>query len=135
EAALRKYFRTYLDMARKFGTGFLLEGATWRASADWGRRLGYSRSELAEANRRAIRLMEELRSEYETEGAPMVISGCIGPRGDGYVPDQGMSAEEAEAYHREQVELFADSATDLVSAMTMNTVEEALGIAQAARRA
>lgn len=135
EAALRKYFRPYLEMARTFGTGFILESITWRASPDWGRRLGFGLPELAEVNRRAINQLEEFRQEFESESSPMVISACIGPRGDGYIPGQKMSAEEAEAYHREQVEWLADTVADFVSAMTMNTVEEAIGIAHAARRA
>ncbi len=134
-AALRKYFRTYAEIAKRFGTGLILESATWRANADWGKKLGYTPEELADANRRAIQLLEELRSEYETERTPIVISGCIGPRGDGYVPDRAMSAQEAEVYHREQIETLADSAVDMVCAITMNYVEEAVGIARAAQRA
>lgn len=135
EAALRKYFRTYAEIAKRFGTGLILESATWRANADWGQKLGYTPAALAGANRRAVHLLEELRSEYETEQTPVVISGCLGPRGDGYVPDRAMSAQEAEAYHREQIETFADSAVDMVCAITMNYVEEAVGIAYAAQRA
>lgn len=135
EAALRKYFRTYAEIAKRFGTGLILESATWRASADWGKKLGYTPAELADANRRAIHLLEELRSEYETEQMPIVISGCIGPRGDGYVPDRAMSAHEAEVYHREQIETLAGTAADMVCAITMNYVEEAIGITRAAQRA
>ena len=135
EAALRKYFRTYAEIAKRFGTGLILESATWRANADWGQKLGYTPEALADANRRAVHLLEELRSEYETEQTPVVISGCLGPRGDGYVPDRAMSAQEAEAYHREQIETFAGSAVDMVCAITMNYVEEAVGIACAAQRA
>jgi S-methylmethionine-dependent homocysteine/selenocysteine methylase len=135
EAALRKYFRTYAEIAKRFGTGLILESATWRANADWGKRLGYTPGALADANRRAIRLLEELRSEYETERTPVVISGCLGPRGDGYIPDRSMSAEQAEIYHREQVETLAGAAVDMVCAVTMNYVEEAVGIARAAQRA
>lgn len=135
EAALRKYFRTYAEIAKRFGTGLILESATWRANADWGKKLGYTPEALADANRRAVRLLEELRSEYETEQTPVVISGCLGPRGDGYVPDRAMSAQEAEAYHWEQIETFAGSAVDMVCAITMNYVEEAVGIACAAQRA
>lgn len=135
EAALRKYFRTYAEIAKRFGTGLILESATWRASADWGKKLGYTPAELADANRRAIHLLEELRSEYETEQMPIVISGCIGPRGDGYVPDRAMSAHEAEVYHREQIETLAGTAADMVCAITMNYVEEAIGIARAAQQA
>ena len=132
EAALGKYFRTYAEIAKRFGTGLVLESATWRASADWGTRLGYTPEALAQANRKAIRLLEEIRSELANEKIEVVISGCLGPRGDGYSPAQTMSVREAEAYHREQVETFADTAADMVTAITMNYVEEAIGIARAA---
>ena len=135
EAALRKYFRRYAEIAKLFATGLVLESATWRANADWGARLGYTPEMLADANRRAIHLLEEIRDEYETERTRVVISGCLGPRGDGYVPDRAMSEQEAEAYHRTQVEILAASSADMVCAITMNYVEEAIGIARAAERA
>jgi S-methylmethionine-dependent homocysteine/selenocysteine methylase len=133
EAALRKYFRTYAGIAKRFSAGLILEAATWRASADWGARLGYAPAALAEANRRAIRLLEEIRDEHEDDRTRIVISGCVGPRGDGYVPGNTMSAQEAEAYHAEQIGVFAGSEADMVCAITMNYVEEAVGIARAAR--
>lgn len=134
-SALRKYFRTYAAIAQRNGTGLILESATWRANTDWGKRLGYTAETLAEANCRAIELLEEIRREYATEQTPVVISGCVGPRGDGYVPHHAMSAQEAEDYHREQIETFAASAADMVCAITMNYVEEAIGIVRAAQRA
>jgi len=134
EATLGKYFDTYAALAKRFGTGLILESATWRASPDWASKLGYDRDALTEANRKAIRLLENVRDKFDTPSTPVVISGCLGPRGDGYVPDRAMSADEAEMYHGGQMEIFADSAADMASAITMNYVEEALGIARAARR-
>ena len=135
KAALRKYFRTYAEIAKRFGTGLILESATWRASADWGKEAWlHLRRTLPMQTVDAIGLLEEIRSEYETERTPVVISGCLGPRGDGYVPDSAMSEQEAEAYHREQIETFAGSAADMVCAITMNYVEEAIGIARAAQQ-
>lgn len=134
EAALRKYFRAYVDLAKRFGTGLVLESATWRSSPDWGARIGYSLEELDEANRKAIWLLEEIRKEYQTERTPIIVSGCVGPRGDGYVPGDVMSAKEAGDYHYRQIEIFAKSSADLVTAITMNYVEEAVGIAQATKK-
>lgn len=132
--ALRAYFRTYAELAKRFQCGLVLESATWRASADWGARLGYSRGALRDANRNAIRLFEEIRSAYESAETMVVISGCIGPRSDGYCPDDMMSEPEAEAYHRDQVQTFAEASADMVTALTMNNVAEAVGITRAARQ-
>ena len=135
EQVLRKYFRTYGELAKKLNVGLILETATWRANPDWGEKLGYGTDDLAEVNSRAVRLLQEIRSEYETDRLPIVISGCIGPRGDGYIPDTAMSAIEAEAYHQIQIATFANTAADLVTAMTINYADEAVGIVRAAKHA
>jgi len=135
EEALRNYYRVYAALAKRFGAGLILESATWRANADWGSRLGYGRDDLAEANRRAIRMLEEIRAQDEDDRTGAVISGCIGPRGDGYVPGSQMSEKQAENYHRDQIETFAGCGADMVAAATMNYVEEAVGIARASRQA
>ena len=135
EESLRKYFRTYAELARTHRSGLVLETATWRASTDWGDRLGYTADALAEANRKCVDLLEAIRSEYETAETPIVISGCIGPRGDGYVPTNLMSEAQAQEYHRIQVETLAGTAVDLVTAITMNYAEEAIGLTRAAKLA
>lgn len=133
--AMRRYYRRHAGIARAHGTGFILETSTWRASPDRGRRLGYADDELAAANRAAVTLVEQVRAEFEGAGAPLVISGAIGPRGDGYVAGTLMSVAEAHDYHRFQVDVFAGTAADLVTAHTMTNVPEAAGVALAARDA
>lgn len=133
--ALRGYYRRHAEIARREGAGFILESATWRASADWGEKLGYAPDALDAANRKAIALLHELRAELENERSPMVISGCVGPRGDGYDPGRVMSADEAQRYHARQIGLFAETGADLVTAITMTNLPEAIGVARAARAA
>jgi S-methylmethionine-dependent homocysteine/selenocysteine methylase len=111
----------------------VLESPTWRANADWGAQIGYDTHTLADVNRKAIGLLLEIRAEQETASMPLVISGNIGPRGDGYRADRRMTTAEAQAYHRAQIETFAGTDADMVSAFTLNYVEEAIGIVQAAR--
>lgn len=131
--ALRHYYRTHAAIAVAHGLGFVLEAATWRASPEWGARLGYSADGLAEVNRRAIEMMLQIREEFSRHRVPMVISGCVGPRADGYVPAARMSAGEAERFHATQIGTFAQTEADMISAITMNYVEEAVGIVRAAR--
>ena len=133
--ALRRYFRIYADLAKRHGVGLVLESATWRASPDWAQELGYSSADLERLTRTAIEQLVEIRSEYEREGSPIVLSGCVGPRGDGYNPDRLLSIEEAERYHAAQIGVFRDSDADLITAITMTHVEEAIGVARAAHEA
>ncbi len=132
---VRAYYRRYADIARRARLGFVLESPTWRANRDWGAKVGYSPAALADVNRKAVEIMAEIRDEYDAPGSPYVISGNIGPRGDGYDPSYIMSADEAEAYHGEQIAVFNGTAADMVSAFTLNYVNEAIGIARAAQSA
>jgi S-methylmethionine-dependent homocysteine/selenocysteine methylase len=134
-AALAAYYEPYLALARDRGIGFVLESATWRASPGWGAKLGYSLERLAEANRRAISLVEAIREREEEPGRPFPISGAVGPEGDAYDPDRRLTADEAEDYHSWQIGILAATAVDVVTALTLPYVEEALGIARAATTA
>jgi homocysteine S-methyltransferase len=128
------YYEGFLAIARERGTGFILDSATWRSSHDWGAKLGYDAAALDRVNVAAIELIAELRSRWEPSVTPIVLNGAIGPRGDGYKAGR-MEALEAEEYHAAQVASFAKTAADMVSAITMNTIFEAVGIARAAKEA
>ena len=133
-AMLHDYFLPYIETARTAGLGFILESPTWRANPEWAAKMGYSREALAAVNRDAIDLMAEVRFNFETPEMPMVISGNIGPRGDGYVAGAEMTPEAAAEYHDDQIKVFADSDADMVAAFTMTNVNEALGVVMAAQR-
>jgi S-methylmethionine-dependent homocysteine/selenocysteine methylase len=132
-ATLRAYYERYLEIAEAQRRGFILESPTWRASADWAERLDISRAELTDLNRDAIGLMQSLRDAYGSAVAPIVVSGCVGPRGDGYDPGEAMTAAEAEAYHAEQISAFVAAGADMICAITMTNTPEAIGIARAAQ--
>ncbi|HEX7052706.1 MAG TPA: homocysteine S-methyltransferase family protein [Burkholderiales bacterium] len=132
-AVLRRYYDLYAGIAREQRMGFVLESPTWRANPDWAAKVGYDARSLADANRRAIGLMLEVRAAWERREVPFVVSGNIGPRGDGYFPDRRMSAAEAKSYHGAQIDTFAATDADMVSAFTLNYPEEAIGVAAAAR--
>jgi S-methylmethionine-dependent homocysteine/selenocysteine methylase len=134
-AVFADYFTPYLETARAQGRGFVLESATWRASPGWIAQLGYAPKDFETLNRKAIASLVKLRNKFDSPETPVLISGNIGPRGDGYAIDEKMTAEEAEAYHAAQINLFADTEADLVTTLTMTYVEEAIGIARAAKAA
>ena len=129
---LKQYYQSYLSVARSHDTGFVLDSPTWRANPDWGSKLGYDAAALDGINARSIALLEELRADWERPDSPCVISGAIGPRGDGYKAGN-MDAVEAEDYHRAQIAAFAGGGADMVTAYTLTSVNEAIGIARAAQ--
>jgi S-methylmethionine-dependent homocysteine/selenocysteine methylase len=134
-AHLERYFETYIAVAKECGAGFVLESATWRSSRDWAQPLGLSLDELAALNREAIEMLHQLRARHQTDECPIVVSGCIGPRGDGYDPGEVMTVKEAHAYHAWQADLFAEAGADMIAGITITNVPEAIGIVLAARDA
>ncbi len=130
--ALKDYFRSYLEVAVEHGAGFVLESASWRASPDWAEPLGLTLAELDALNVASIDLLHELRDAFAPLGSPILVSGCIGPRGDGYDPGRIMSPAEAEDYHRHQTAILSSARPDMLSAFTMNNVNEAIGVTRAA---
>jgi homocysteine S-methyltransferase len=134
--ALRRYYRRYLEIAAgAHGAGFVLESPTWRAGFDWGRKLGFDERAMQRFNRDGIELMHELRREYAGRiGGGVVVSGCIGPRGDGYQPGAPMTGDDAMRAHLPQAQALALPGVDLLSAVTMTTSGEAIGVARAAEK-
>jgi S-methylmethionine-dependent homocysteine/selenocysteine methylase len=130
---LRTYYAPYLDIASRHGAGFLLGTPTWRASADWGERLGYSPGDLAAVNLESAAFLREVR-DTRHDSSRILVEGVIGPRGDGYAAAEAMTAERAEAYHLPQIESLAEGGVDLVCAMTLTYAREAVGIVRAAGR-
>ena len=130
QQALRRYYTRYAKLARQQNAGLILDSATWRANPEWGALLGYGPRALAQANRNAVEMLFELRDCFEA-AEPFVISGNIGPRGDGYVPDKAMTADVAADYHSAQVAIFDAAGVDMVTAVTLSHAGEAAGIARA----
>ncbi len=131
-SALRSYYEPYAAIAAESGSGLVLDTPTWRASPRWATELGYSNEELDSLNRKGIALIEEIRQRFESPTTPVVLNGVVGPQDDGYNPAVLMSSDEAAQYHSTQIRTFADTAADMVSAVTMTYSDEAIGVASAA---
>ncbi len=132
EQLLRDYYAAHVAVAEKHGLGLVLETPTWRANADWGLELGYDAAALDRANRAAVALIEDVRAGASV---PVVLSGNLGPRGDGYVVDRVMTAPEAAAYHVPQIASLAAAGADLITVLTLTYAAEGIGIALAVRDA
>jgi S-methylmethionine-dependent homocysteine/selenocysteine methylase len=73
-----------------------------------------------------------MRADWD-DSVPVTLGGNVGPRGDGYVPGERMTPDEAADYHSEQIATFAGTGVEIVNVLTLNYAEEAIGIARAAQ--
>ncbi len=132
---LYDYYASFAALARQYGMGAVLETTTWRANPDWAKKIGDSPETLKALNLKAVELLLNVRREYETQETPIVVSGNLGPRGDGYQAGDTMTRDQAHAYHQSQIDAFFQAGADLVTALTMTYVEEATGIVLAGQQA
>lgn len=133
-AALKAMYVRVLEVAAASGFSALLGGLDYRASADWGTKLGYSSEQLADMQIRCIDFLREVAEPFRARIPAVLISGLVGPRGDAYALNAAMTAESAERYHQQQLSTLARAGVDLVTALTFNSVAEAIGVARAAAR-
>ena len=126
-AALSRYVQPFVQLAGSRDLGLILETPTWRANRDWGRTLGYSDEDLRRVQHDAVAFVRDA-----ADGSEVMVSGCIGPRGDGYVPGSMMTADAAAEYHHAQVRDLAEAGATLVTSFTLSYADEGVGFAAAA---
>ena len=131
--ALKKYYRDFVNLAVQNELGYVFETATWRASQDWAQKLNLSKENHERLLKKSVKIISDLKIEFKTEKSPMILSGNLGPRGDGYNADVKMTVPEAMNYHDHQIGIFAQTNVDLVTAVTITYPEEAIGIVKAAQ--
>ena len=129
-ALLAEYFGDHVRIAAEVETDVVLETPTWRANSDWGARLGYDAGALDRVNRDAVSLLRELGQGFD--GVDVIVSGAVGPRGDGYDPGELLTPEVAASYHRAQIDSFVAAGADRVTMLTATHVGEAIGVVRAA---
>jgi len=71
-----------------------------------------------------VRGVKIAREEREISGRPVLIGGSVGPTGRTLSPIGTLSAEEATAVFREQIEALLEAGVDLLVIETMGSVDE-----------
>lgn len=130
--AMRGYFDEFLAMAQAARTGFVLDTNTWRGCVEWAPKLGISARELLRLSTEAVEFAKSIRSDWLSRVPEILVNGVVGPAGDAYAPGRLPSAQEAEMLHLPQVRTLAEAGVDMISAITITNVSEAVGIARAA---
>ena len=131
---IRDYHVRLIEVTLEHNVGAVLDGVHYRTSRDWGELLGYSKSGLADVVIQGIEFYRDLAREFETEDSPMPVSGVVGPRGDAYSVGRVMTSDEAEEYHSDQIATMKSAGADFITGLTLNQVDEAIGIVRASKK-
>jgi homocysteine S-methyltransferase len=133
--AMDRYFDGFLTMAAQADTGFVLDTNSWRGCIEWAPKLGRSAAEMERLNRDAVTFAKGIRARWQDHVDTILLNGVVGPAGDGYSPNSTLDPATAERIHTRQIEIFAEEGVDVISAITMTHVGEAVGIVRAAKAA
>lgn len=125
-AALRGLYQEYIDIAAASGRPILLSTPTWRADQE---RVAVSK-QRQDINVEAAKFMQDLVANQPRK-VTVKVGGVIGCKNDCYLPEQGLSLNEARDFHRWQIDELASASVDFLMAVTLPCVEEAAGIALA----
>tara|TARA_R100001377_G_scaffold80331_1_gene59158 strand:- start:1381 stop:2292 length:912 start_codon:yes stop_codon:yes gene_type:complete len=125
-AALRGLYQEYIDVAAASERPILLCTPTWRANQE---RVAASK-QRQDINVAAAKFMHDLVAS-QPKKVTVKVGGLIGCKNDCYLPEQGLSLHEARDFHRWQIDELASASVDFLMAVTLPSVEEAAGIAQA----
>jgi homocysteine S-methyltransferase len=119
--AMRSIYNAYMALAQQASLPMLVCTPTWRAGYDRVIQSGINKN----INTDAVRFMREIQLNDDIK-----VGGMIGCKNDCYLPDEGLSVEEAEHFHSWQIEALTEGGVDFLIAETLPNVNEALGIAR-----
>lgn len=125
-AELRGVYEEYIGIAEINERPILLCTPTWRANRERVEASNYSPS----INVEAAHFLKAVVAE-QSRKVPVIIGGLIGCKNDCYLPQEGLSLDEASEFHKWQVNQLASAGVDFLIAVTLPAVEEAAGISLA----
>lgn len=126
--ALAELYRQYLGIARDYGLPMLLTTNTRRANRDRVLRSSY-RDQNVMADYASF--LRDIASDFPVE---VYIGGMMGCKNDAYRGDEGLTFEEAVAYHAWQADQLREAPVDYLFAGIIPTKDEAMGMAKVMAR-
>lgn len=128
--AMAGIYGEYICAAAEARLPMLMTAPTWRVDPD---RIALADPPVPESiNTDAVNFMIKVREQSSAkENPPILIGALVGPKNDCYQPNLAPNAEEAERFHTPQINELASSKADFLKALTLPSVDEALGIARA----
>ena len=125
--ALAKLYQNFIDIALEAKTPFLMCTPTWRTNQERVSETGINPA----VNIDAARFLQDIRESQKQGRENIKIGGLIGCKNDCYLPQEALSAAQAEQFHTWQIEQLKQGGVDFIIAETLPSINEAVGIAKA----
>ena len=134
---LNKLYKSYLDIALSHKISIIIGSPTWRANANWMKKMGYQPSDVFRINEQATTWTKNFRSKNQTSldkaESRFIVGGDVGPAGDGYVIGEALDIHSAYEHYLESVKGLKSGGAELIQAITMTYEAEAIGVVKSAQ--
>lgn len=128
---MTELYQSFIDVAQKANVPLKLSSPSWRINKERAEKAGINNN----LNKAAINLLHEIRQEQGDFASSIKIGGLLGCKNDCYLPEEALSEAEAISFHSWQIEQLLEGQPDFLQAVTLPSVMEARGIAQALSKA
>ncbi len=117
----------FIAVARKIEVPIIVTTPTWRANRERLERVGERRN----VNVDAVKFIREIQTASGDFAGKVFVGGLMSCKNDCYLPEQGLSRLESQAFHSWQSQHLAAAGVDFLIAQTLPALPEAVGMAQA----
>jgi len=125
--ALSMLYQGFINVARKGNVPITICTPTWRANQE---RISTAHI-TKDVNGEAAKFLKHMKDRCGSFVANIFIGGLVGCKNDCYKPDEGLSKNDAKAFHFWQINHLAKAGVDFLLGATLPAVPEATGIALA----
>ncbi|KTD13213.1 homocysteine S-methyltransferase family protein [Legionella jamestowniensis] len=128
---LTELYKGDIAIAREYNTPIIINAATFRTSRNHLATNGLIDFEqIKKINLNNLQVIIDLKEEVKSD-VTVILGAPLGSMFDAYSVENKPSVEEAYNYHKEQITLFKSIPVDFINVVTLPTLSEATGIAQA----
>jgi len=124
---LEGLYNSYINVACESGFPIILYTPTWRANKERILEAGIQ----SDVNADAVEFMNNLKIAHESFRDKILIGALMGCKNDCYKPGEGLNAVEAQDFHSWQIERLLLGGAEFITAQTLPSLHEALGISAA----
>lgn len=117
----------FIALAHDIDVPITITTPTWRANRE---RLAAA-GEERDVNADAVAFINEIKASWGAWREKIIVGGLMSCKNDCYLPEEGLSSVEAEAFHTWQSHRLSAAGVDFLVAQTLPALPEAIGLARA----
>ena len=125
--AIAELINNFIALAHEIDVPITITTPTWRANRE---RLAAA-GEQRDVNGDAVAFIKEIKASWGAWREKIIVGGLMSCKNDCYLPEEGLTSAEAEAFHTWQSARLSAAGVDFLIAQTLPALPEALGLAQA----